>query len=63
MIHQRAENPLPHRGALWHPHDAMDPHAKLAAAQALLGITLLAFLPILLVTLLNPLRHSTTRRR
>lgn len=43
----------------------MDPQAKLAAAQALLGITLLAFLPLLLATLLKPLRapSTTTRRR
>jgi hypothetical protein len=36
----------------------MDPQAKLAAAQALLGITLLSFLPLLLVTLLAPLRNA-----
>jgi len=43
----------------------MDPQAKLAAAQALLGIALLAFLPLLLATLLKPLRDTsaTTRRR
>jgi hypothetical protein len=41
----------------------MDPQAKLAAAQALLGITLLAFLPILLATLLKPLRNSAPTRR
>lgn len=39
----------------------MTPHATLAAAQALLGITLLAFVPLVLLTLLRPLRE--TRRR
>jgi len=36
----------------------MDPQAKLAMAQALLGITLLSFLPVVLVTLLAPLRNA-----
>lgn len=39
----------------------MDPHATLAAAQALLGITLLSFLPLLLATLLHPLRDRSRR--
>ena len=40
----------------------MTPHPTLAAAQALLGITLLAFLPLVLVTLLRPLREPRRRR-
>jgi len=42
----------------------MDPQAKLAAAQALLGITLLAFVPLVLATLMKPLRaaRQSTRR-
>jgi hypothetical protein len=42
----------------------MDPQAALAAAQALLGITLLAFVPLGLATLLVPLREvrAGTRR-
>lgn len=40
----------------------MTPHATLAAAQALLGISLLAFLPLVLVTLLRPLRAPARRR-
>jgi hypothetical protein len=43
----------------------MDPQAKLALAQALLGITLLAFVPVVLLTLLVPLRNArdAARRR
>lgn len=40
----------------------MTPHATLATAQALLGITLLAFLPLVLATLLRPSRDSRRRR-
>ena len=36
----------------------MDPQAKLAAAQALLGIVLLSFVPVVLLTLLAPLRDA-----
>ena len=39
----------------------MDPQAKLAAAQALLGIVLLSFLPLTLLTLLRPLRNTGRR--
>ena len=39
----------------------MTPHATVAAAQAMLGITILAFVPLVLLTLLRPLRE--TRRR
>ena len=43
----------------------MDPHAKRAAAQALLGITLLLFVPLIAVSLLVPLRNARngSRRR
>ena len=41
----------------------MDPHANLAAAHVLLGITLLAFLPLFLLTLLRPLRPASIVRR
>jgi len=40
----------------------MTPHATLAAAQALVGISILAFLPLVLVTLLRPLRDRSGRR-
>jgi hypothetical protein len=39
----------------------MPPHATLAAAQALLGITLLAFVPLVLATLMRPLRDARRR--
>lgn len=41
----------------------MDPQAKLAAAQVLLGITLLSFVPLVVLTLLAPLREVRSGRR
>jgi len=52
------EKSLSQRGHLWHPARRMDPQAKLAAAQALLGIVLLSFVPVVLLTLLAPLRDA-----
>jgi len=42
----------------------MDPQARIAAAQALLGIMVLAFVPLVLATLLKPIRDArqSTRR-
>lgn len=39
----------------------MDPHATLAAAKVLLGITLLSFVPLVLATLLRPVRERGRR--
>jgi len=39
----------------------MDPHATLGAARALLGIVLLSFVPLVLATLLRPLRERGRR--
>lgn len=39
----------------------MTPHATLAAAQVLLGITILAFVPLVLATLVRPLRDARRR--
>lgn len=59
MVGQRdAKNSLPHRGALCHRSQQMDPQAQLAGAQALLGIMLLSFVPVVLLTLLTPLRNA-----
>jgi hypothetical protein len=41
----------------------MEPHTTLAAAQTLLGITLLAFLPLVVATLVRPLRDARGGRR
>jgi hypothetical protein len=39
----------------------MEPHATLAAAQALLGIVVLSFVPLVLATLLRPVRERSRR--
>ncbi|HEY8516200.1 MAG TPA: hypothetical protein VIS07_11860 [Candidatus Binatia bacterium] len=40
----------------------MDLHGKLSAAQVLLGLTLLTFVPLVLTTLLAPLRVRAERK-
>jgi len=50
---------LPRAVPLRHSRRTMDPHTRLAAAQALLGITLLLFVPVVLMTVLAPLRSSS----
>jgi predicted Na+-dependent transporter len=39
----------------------MEPHATLAAGQALVGIVLLTFIPLVLATVLHPLRERSRR--
>jgi hypothetical protein len=44
-----------------HARTTMDLPTRLAAAQALLGIVLLLFVPVVLLTLLAPLRALAPR--